>query len=85
MGDEDQVSTKGLEFKHPEDIDGEWKTENCNSCHEAQAWGEKDGTYPNLAGQHYNVQLKQLADTKQAFEDNKVNNRSALLQMVRQT
>jgi hypothetical protein len=33
-GDLKQITSEGLEFKHPEDIDGEWKTENCESCHE---------------------------------------------------
>jgi nitrate/TMAO reductase-like tetraheme cytochrome c subunit len=28
------VSTGGLEFKHPEDIDEEWKETRCDDCHE---------------------------------------------------
>jgi hypothetical protein len=28
------VNTGGLEFKHPEDIDEEWKETRCNECHE---------------------------------------------------
>jgi len=26
-------ATGGLEFQHPEDIEEEWKTERCDSCH----------------------------------------------------
>ncbi len=29
-----QISSGGLEFKHPEDIDGEWKEGKCDECHE---------------------------------------------------
>ena len=27
------LTPRGLEFEHPEDIDGEWQTERCDSCH----------------------------------------------------
>jgi hypothetical protein len=27
------VTSSGLEFKHPEDIGDEWKTERCDTCH----------------------------------------------------
>jgi hypothetical protein len=30
----ENFSSGGLEFKHPEDIDEEWKTSNCSECHE---------------------------------------------------
>ena len=28
------INTGGLEFKHPEDIDEEWKESRCDECHE---------------------------------------------------
>ena len=28
------ITTDGLEFEHPEDIDGEWRTSRCDDCHE---------------------------------------------------
>ena len=31
--DPDGFVPKGMEFKHPEDIEEEWKTERCDSCH----------------------------------------------------
>jgi len=31
--DPDGFTPHGVEFKHPEDIDGEWKTERCDTCH----------------------------------------------------
>ena len=40
-----------------------------NQCHGTQAWGKKDGTYPNIAGRHYNVLLKQLADFRAENRD----------------
>ncbi len=30
---ETESNTQGLNFKHPSDIDEEWKTENCTECH----------------------------------------------------
>lgn len=32
--DTPSISTGGLEFKHPEDIDEEWKESRCDDCHE---------------------------------------------------
>jgi hypothetical protein len=34
----------------------------CARCHLPEAWGNDDGTYPQLAGQHVNVLMKQLLD-----------------------
>jgi len=28
-----EMASAGLAFQHPEDIDGEWKTERCDTCH----------------------------------------------------
>ena len=36
----------------------------CARCHLPEAWGNADGTYPQLAGQHINVLMKQLLDIR---------------------
>ena len=36
----------------------------CARCHLPEAWGNTDGTYPQLAGQHINVIMKQLLDIR---------------------
>jgi cytochrome c553 len=38
--------------------------EICSACHEPEGWGLKDGTFPELAGQHPNVLIKELADIR---------------------
>ena len=38
--------------------------EVCSACHLPEGWGTKDGTFPQLAGQHPNVLIKQLADIR---------------------
>lgn len=44
--------------------------EICSTCHLQEAWGTKDGTYPQLAGQHSSVLIKQLADIRAQNRDN---------------
>ena len=47
------------------DIDnGRRSFEICARCHLPEAWGNDDGTYPQLAGQHVNVLMKQLLDIR---------------------
>ncbi|MDJ0956000.1 MAG: c-type cytochrome [Arenicellales bacterium] len=41
----------------------------CALCHTPESWGNADGTYPQLAGQHRNVILKQLADIRAGNRD----------------
>jgi cytochrome c553 len=36
----------------------------CSRCHLPEAWGTNDGSYPQLAGQHVNVLMKQLLDIR---------------------
>lgn len=36
----------------------------CARCHLPEAWGNADGTYPQLAGQHVNVLMKQLLNIR---------------------
>ena len=42
----------------------------CARCHLPEAWGNADGTYPHLAGQHVNVLMKQLLDIRSGHRSN---------------
>jgi len=44
--------------------------EVCSACHLPEGWGQPDGTFPQLAGQHRNVLIKQLADIRALNRDN---------------
>ena len=44
--------------------------EVCSACHMPEGWGLEDGTFPQLAGQHKNVIIKQLADIRALNRDN---------------
>jgi cytochrome c553 len=44
--------------------DGKKTYDVCARCHLPEAWGNADGTYPQLAGQHVNVLMKQLLDIR---------------------
>jgi cytochrome c553 len=44
--------------------DGRTTFSVCARCHLPEAWGNIDGTYPQLAGQHVNVLMKQLLDIR---------------------
>jgi len=44
--------------------------EVCSACHLPEGWGSKDGTFPQLAGQHKNVIIKQMADIRAGNRDN---------------
>ncbi len=44
--------------------------EVCAACHMLEGWGKVDGTFPQLAGQHKNVIIKQLADIRALNRDN---------------
>ncbi len=48
-----------LEFT-PDIESGKHTFEICARCHLPEAWGNEDGTYPELAGQHTNVLVKQI-------------------------
>lgn len=43
---------------------------SCAQCHQPEGWGTKDGAYPQLAGQHRTVVIKQLADIRAGNRDN---------------
>jgi cytochrome c553 len=42
----------------------------CSACHLPQGWGLTDGSFPQLAGQHRNVLVKQLSDIRSHTRDN---------------
>lgn len=44
--------------------------QGCQGCHRPDAFGLADGTYPQLAGQHVTVLLKQMADVREGRRDN---------------
>ena len=44
--------------------------EVCSACHLPEGWGLADGTFPQLAGQHRTVLIKQLADIRALNRDN---------------
>jgi len=43
---------------------------NCAICHTPEGWGSPNGRYPQIAGQHRSVILKQLADIQKGNRDN---------------
>ncbi len=44
--------------------------EVCSACHMPEGWGLTDGTFPQLAGQHRTVLIKQLEDIREGNRDN---------------
>ncbi len=44
--------------------------EICASCHLQEGWGLKDGTYPQISGQHRSVLIQQLSDINSHNRDN---------------
>ena len=44
--------------------------EVCAGCHLPEGWGTPDGTFPQLAGQHRKVLIKQLTDIRERNRDN---------------
>ena len=44
--------------------------EICGACHLPSGAGRPDGTFPQLAGQHTTVLIKQMADIREGLRDN---------------
>lgn len=42
----------------------------CIACHSKNGWGLKDGTFPQLSGQHRSIIIKQIADIRAGNRDN---------------
>lgn len=51
---------------------GEEAFEVCSACHLPSAAGRPDGTFPQLAGQHPTVVIKQMADIRAGLRDNPI-------------
>jgi cytochrome c553 len=64
-GEEDEA----LHLK-PDLANGKEVYEVCSACHQPEGWGLTDGTFPQLAGQHSTVVIKQLADIRALNRDN---------------
>ncbi len=61
--------TKALKQKgDPEK--GKIAYESCRGCHKADASGRPDAGYPQLAGQHVTVLIKQMIDVRTGHRDN---------------
>lgn len=54
----------------PDPKNGRDVYEVCSACHMPEGWGLTDGTFPQLAGQHRTVIIKQLADIRDGHRDN---------------
>lgn len=44
--------------------------EVCSACHLPEGWGSEEGTFPQIAGQHREVLIKQMADIRALNRDN---------------
>jgi cytochrome c553 len=51
---------------------GEAAYEVCSACHLPSGAGRPDGTFPQLAGQHTSVLIKQIADIRAGRRDNPI-------------
>lgn len=51
---------------------GEEGYEVCGACHLPSGAGRPDGTFPQLAGQHSTVLIKQMADIRMGLRDNPI-------------
>lgn len=54
----------------PDHENGIYTYEVCSACHQLNGWGLDDGTFPQIAGQHFNVIIKQLSDIRALNRDN---------------
>lgn len=64
-GEEDEAMNLKPDVNNGRDV-----YEVCTACHMPEGWGLEDGTFPQLAGQHYKVIIKQLADIRAKNRDN---------------
>ncbi len=60
-----------LEFE-PDLKNGQRIYEICASCHLPEGWGNDDGAYPQIAGQHEHVLVKQLLDIRSGRRENPI-------------
>ena len=51
---------------------GQLVYELCAACHLPEGWGNSDGGYPQIAGQHQNVLIQQLLDIRSGKRENPI-------------
>lgn len=54
----------------PDHENGIYTYEVCSACHGLNGWGLVEGTFPQIAGQHPQVIIKQLSDIRAQNRDN---------------
>lgn len=64
-GEKDEAMKLTPNLEHGKDV-----YEVCSACHLPEGWGSKDGTFSQIAGQHFEVIIKQLADIRALNRDN---------------
>jgi len=65
----DEVVLEALQ-KTPDIDKGQALYYQCALCHTPEGWGSPNGRYPQIAGQHKSVILKQMADIHKGNRDN---------------
>jgi cytochrome c553 len=65
---QDEITT-ALNLK-PNIENGKKLFRNCALCHSPEGWGNPSGRFPQIAGQHQKVIIKQLADIRAKNRDN---------------
>lgn len=65
----DKIVGQALKVK-PDLDNGKKLYHNCALCHTPEGWGSPAGNYPQIAGQHRSVLIKQLADIHKGNRDN---------------
>lgn len=66
-----EAVTITLSFE-PDLRNGQRTYETCASCHLPEGWGSNDGAYPQIAGQHQQVLIKQLLDIRDGHRENSI-------------
>ncbi|MDO8890816.1 MAG: c-type cytochrome [Sulfurimicrobium sp.] len=68
---DEQSSEEAQMLKMKGDVaQGKIAYQGCQGCHKPDASGLPDGTYPQLAGQHTTVLIKQMSDVREGRRDN---------------
>jgi len=63
LGDSNEDMASAINLK-PNMYDGLVIFRICAKCHYEEGWGQRSGTFPQLAGQHAKVIIKQLVDVR---------------------
>lgn len=64
-GEKDEAMKLTPNLEHGKEV-----YEVCAACHLPEGSGSKDGTFPQIAGQHFEVIIKQLSDIRALNRDN---------------